>query len=304
MSEARSRTEASRADNLRPRFGGNGASSPGTEGGVTRVPRRSEQSAHRVSRVRDGMPEVGAEDHRDTMEAVGRLAGRVAHHLNNLLTVVEGNTAFLEEALENGLEDRQFGAELQEIRSACGRMSDLTTKLLSISGCCWGESHIVDLRTLVSGMNLGYLFGNDVALCTDFATVACPVRVDPARMEEVVLSLVLNAREAVGNRGTVRLGIDHLPGMKVDGGSARGWVQLEVADSGPGMDRETLGRILHPFFSNRPFSEDRGLGLSVAYGIVQQSGGTMKVSSAPGLGTAVRVWLPAIAPVSASDRRA
>jgi signal transduction histidine kinase len=246
---------------------------------------------------------VGVEGNPHTMEAVGRLAGRIAHHLNNLLTVVEGNASFLEDALGNGLDDRQLSTELQEIRNACGRTSKLTTQLLSISGYRWSEPRLVDLRTLVSGMDLGYFFEDHVGFRTDFAAAACPVRVDPTLMEEVVLALVLNAREAVGSRGTVRVGIDNFLAEKDNGGSANGWVQLEVSDSGPGMDEETLSKAFHPFFSTRPFPEDRGLGLSVAYGIVQQSRGSMIISSAPGSGTTVRMRFPAAASVSASDRR-
>jgi len=280
---------------------GNGAP-PETESGLARFPRSPEGAAHRFSRLREGMPEVGTDGYREAMDAVGRLAEKVAHHLNNLLTVVQGNAAFLEEALDHALgdasQDRRFTAELREIRDACGRASGLTTQLLSLSGSRWREPRIVELRTLVSDMDLGRFFPNDVMFCRDFTAVTCPVRVDPAHLEEVVFELVLNAREAVDGGGTVRVGIDHLPCRKIDGSPAKGWVQLEVADSGRGMDRRTLNRIFHPFFSTRPFSEDRGLGLSVACGIVRQSGGTMKVSSAPGCGTTVRIWLPAAASVS------
>jgi signal transduction histidine kinase len=239
--------------------------------------------------LRGGVPEMGVDGYRETMDAVGRLAGKVAHHLNNLLTVVEDNASYLEEELE----DPRFAPGLRDIREACGRASELSTQLLSISGCRWCEPHTVDLRTLVSGMDLGRFFSDDVEFRTDFVATTCRVRVDPAHLEEVVVGLVLNAREAVGGHGTVRVGIDHIPGMEIDGSPATGWVQLEVSDSGPGMDWETLSRAFQPFFSTRPFSEDRGMGLSVACGIVRQSGGTMKISSAPGCGTTVRVWLPA-----------
>jgi signal transduction histidine kinase len=296
MSDGRSSAEHPFED-LHSRSEATGAPSPGTEGRVLRFPRSPEQAAHPFPMPPGGVPEVGMDEYRDTMDAVGRLAGKVAHHLNNLLTVVVGSATHLEDELA----DRRFASELRDIRDACGRASDLSTQLLSISGFGWREPRIVDLRTLVSGMDLGRFFSDEVVLRTDFAPVTCPVRVDPIDLEEVVVGLVLNAREAVGGRGTVRVGIDHLPEMKIHGSPPRGWVQVDVSDSGRGMDRETLSRVFHPFFSTRPFSEDRGLGLSVACGIVRQSGGMIKVSSAPGRGTTVRVWLPAAASVSASD---
>jgi two-component system cell cycle sensor histidine kinase/response regulator CckA len=279
----------------------NGDSSPGTEGSALRLRRSSRQGAQRFSIPREGVPQVGAEEYRDTMEAVGRLAGKVAHHLNNLLTVVQGNAAYLEEALDEAQVDGRFVSELREIRNACGRASEFTTQLLAISGSRWYEPRIVDLRTLVSDMDLGHFFPADVVFCTDFTALTCPVRVDPTHLEEVVMGLVLNAREAVAGHGTVRVAVDHLPGTKTDGTASKGWVQLEVSDSGRGMDRETLSRVFHPFFSTRPFLEERGLGLSVACGIVRQCGGTMTVSSAPGRGATVRVWLPAAALIEASE---
>ena len=266
---------------------GNGAL-PHADPQLPRPLRIRRKPAPRISFPRNGIPEVGMEGHQDTMEAVGRLAGQVSHHLNNLLTVVGGNAAVLEKELV----DRRFAPELEDIKEACTRVSDLSRQLLSISGRRWAEPHLVDLRTLVSEMDLGRLFEGSVGFCTDFAVAPCPVRVDPSHLEEVVLGLARNASEAVGSRGTVRIGIDPLPWKKLDGAPAQGCVQLEVSDSGQGMELETLERVFHPFFGTHPFSEDRGLGLSVAYGIVRQSGGTMKVASAPGAGTTVRIWLP------------
>jgi signal transduction histidine kinase len=144
-------------------------------------------------------------------------------------------------------------------------------------------------------MDLGHFFSGDAVLCTDFTTLTCPVRVDSEHLEEVVVGSVLNAKEAMGHSGTILIRIDHLPGRRIDGSPGTAWVQLEVSDSGRGMDKGTLSGVFHPFCSIHPFLEDRGLGMSVACGIVRQSGGTMTVSSAPGCGTTVRVWLPAVA---------
>lgn len=276
----------------------NGTSAGGANGRVLPFPGRPRAPEHPVSGIRREVPEVGMGAYADSMEAMGRLAGRVASHLNELLEVVDRNTSSMGEALEDG----QGARELQEIRDAYGRASELSEKLLSISGCRRSEPRIVDLRTLVSEMKLGRSFSDDVLYCTDFAVVTCPVNVDPTHLEELVLELVRNAREAVGERGTVRVGIDHLPGATIDGSRRMGWVQLEVSDSGKGMDWETLTHAFQPFFTTRASAEDRGLGLAACCGILRQSGGTMKVYSAPGSGTTVRVWLPAAASVSASDR--
>jgi len=240
----------------------------------------------------DADEHVDAEEHRVTLDAVGRLAGKVAHHLNNLLTAVEGNVSLLEAELAQW----RATPELSDIRDACGRARELSNQLLSISGHRWREPRVVDLPTLVAGMGLGRFFSGDVGFCTWFAGVECPVRVDPVHIQEVVVELVLNAREAVDGCGTVLVEIDHLPVQNGGGSPGRGWVKLEVSDSGRGMDRETLSRVFQPCSGDRPFLEDRGLGLSVALGIVRQSGGTMRVSSAPGRGTTVRVMLPAVSP--------
>ena len=236
------------------------------------------------------MPEVGADEYRDTMDAVGYLAGEVGHHLNNLLTVVEGNASFLEDELGNG----RFASEVQDIRDACRWATDLSKQLLAISGHRRRRPRVLDLRTFVSGMDLGRFFSGDTVFCADFATVMCPVRVDPAHLEAAVIQLVLNAKEAVDRCGTVLVRIESLPGRSIDDSLGAGGVHFEVSDSGRGMDRGTLNRVFHPYFSTRPLLEDRGLGLSVADWTVRENGGTMKVSSASGCGSTVRVWFPAL----------
>lgn len=237
---------------------------------------------------------AGVEADEETMHAVRRLAGRVAHHMNNLLTVVGVNA----EHLEAELSGRGFDSELGDIRDACGRAAEVSSKLLALSACNWSHPSIVDLRSHVLDMNLGRFFSGDVVFCTEWGDVKCPVNVDPAQLEDAVTELVLNARDALHGGGTVRVGIDYLPGTKLRSTPSAGWVQLEVSDSGQGMDRATLSKAFHPFFSTRPSAQHMGLGLSVAHGIVRRSGGVMQVFSTPGRGTTVRVWLPAMASVS------
>jgi signal transduction histidine kinase len=264
-----------------------------TEAGRPRFFRNPPPLPHH-SMLRAGVPEAGGEGSDEAMDAVARLAGKVAHHLNNLLTVVGCSASYLEEELP----DQRFSAELQDIRDACHQASALSTQLLSISGRRWSEARVVDLRTVVLDLELGRLFSDDIVFVVDVAAATCPVCVDPGHLGEVVTGLVHNAREAVGPSGTVLVRIDRLPGRTTEGRPATGWVRLEVSDSGPGMDPETLGKAFHPFFSRHPFTADRGLGLTAAYGIVRQSGGTMKLSSAPGYGTTANVWLPAAPPAT------
>ncbi|TVP57282.1 MAG: hypothetical protein EA351_06090 [Gemmatimonadales bacterium] len=273
----------------------NGTGPSGPEGGVILFPGDRNGTANRFSPLPARISQVGMHETGETMDAMRRLAGRVAHHLNNLLTVVGGNAAYLDTALSG----REFESELRDILEACEQATELSSRLLSISGCRWAEPRIFDLRTLVSEMSLGRYFSEDILFCTDLAAKPCSVQVDPAQMKELVIELVLNARDAIQGGGKVRVGIEYLPGMSIEGGPSTGWVQLEVSDSGEGMDQETLSRAFHPFFSTHPFEENRGLGLSVAYAIVRQSGGTLKIFSATGRGTTVRVWLPSIVPDSA-----
>lgn len=140
-----------------------------------------------------------------------------------------------------------------------GRAMDLSTQPVSISGHRWGELVVVDLRALVSGLDLGRLFSGNTVFCTDFATVTCLVQVDSMPFEELVVGLVLNAREAVRQSGTVLVRIEHFPERWIAGRCGTGWVMLEVSDSGRRRDTEPL-----------------------------------RVPKASGCGLTVRMWLPAV----------
>ena len=222
-------------------------------------------------------------------DPVARVAARVAHRFNNLLTVVHGNAAYLLDEMG----DEYLEESLREIQRACREGEAVTSQLLSISGSQWGRSEVVDLRDFVSSLDLGILFSGEVTLCTDFPRKPCPVIADPSHLEEITRALVLNAREAVGSHGTVRLAIHHPDDLDGTGEPRGGWVRMEVSDSGPGMDSRTLDRALQPYFTTRSPDDDRGLGLSIAYGLVRQNGGELEISSSPGDGTTVQIWFPA-----------
>jgi two-component system, cell cycle sensor histidine kinase and response regulator CckA len=221
---------------------------------------------------------------------VAHLAGQVAHHLNNILTVIDGNTLYVLERLD----DERLRQDLLEVRNACSRAAGIGSQLLSISGRRWGHPLVVDLREVVQALDPGGFFGGDTIFCTDFTLAPCPVRVDPAHLQEVVIALVLNAREALNGGGTVRMSIDRVPSTDGPDEPGPGSIQLELFDSGSGMDQDTLEQALQPWFSTHVPSLDRGLGLAVAHGFVRQSGGELALESAPGQGTTVRIRLPSV----------
>ncbi len=253
---------------------------------------------------RAGGPEAGpgsletwASRHAPAMQTAGRLAGGVAHHLNNLLTVVEGNTGFVLDQIT----DPRLRRELEEIRSVCQRAGTLARRLQALSGSSWREPRVLELRSLVSELDLGRFVGGEVAFCTDLCTRPCWVWADPAKVEEMLFLLLLNAREAVEGKGVIQLSVHHLAAQGDDGSLEEDWVRIELRDTGSGMDQATLSRAFEPYFSTRSQCMERGLGLSVVYGIVGQHGGTIQIRSGPGEGTAVRIWLPGVAVPSRTD---
>ncbi|MEK7466150.1 MAG: PAS domain S-box protein [Planctomycetota bacterium] len=220
------------------------------------------------------------------MEAVGRLAGGVAHDLNNLLTIIQGYGQLLSKKLTRG---EAPGGELDEIRYAAQRGNSLTQQLLAFSRRQVLRPKVLDLNVQVANMDqlLRRVIGENIEL------VAAPdprigrVKADPGQLDQVMLNLALNARDAMpgGGRLTISTGSE-------EGGIAPGpWVTLAVADTGTGMDAATLSHIFEPFFTTKE-GHGTGLGLATVYGIVEQSGGHIRVESEPGRGSVFRVWLP------------
>ena len=164
------------------------------------------------------------------IDPVARLAARMAHHFDNALMMVEEDAR----GLLGQIEDEGLKEDVLELRDICRRATGLTSQLLAGGESRWTEPRVVDLRELVAGLDLGALFSGNVVFCTDFTTSPCRVWADPGHLEEMTFALVLNARETVGSRGTVRLAVEHLSGTNVKGETGAGWVQLEVAESGEG----------------------------------------------------------------------
>ena len=235
------------------------------------------------------------------MEAVGRLAGGIAHDFNNLLTVILGFGDALREELDAG-DDRH--ALVDAILEAGGRATALTRKLLDFSRRSLVEPRVLDLNRMVreTAVLLHRLLGEDVRLTLDLADPLDTVRADPGAIEQVLMNLAINARDAMPSGGDLRLETRpvHLEAPRGQVPAGR-YVELCVVDTGTGMSEAVRGRIFEPFFTTKPVGKGTGLGLSTVYGIVAQSGGQLDVDSAPGRGTTFRVLLPAVvAPVTAT----
>ncbi|HXI19865.1 MAG TPA: PAS domain S-box protein, partial [Gemmatimonadales bacterium] len=219
------------------------------------------------------------------MEAVGRLAGGVAHDFNNLLTSVLGHADLALAALS--LSD-PLREDLLEIRSAGTRAAGLTQQLLAFSRKQVLEPRVVDLNAVVSGLArmLRRTIGEDIALVTRLAPDLNPVRADPVQMEQVLLNLAVNARDAMPDGG--RLTIETRNVLLPSGPAAR----VTVEDTGVGMSEDVRTHLFEPFFTTKEIGKGTGLGLATVYGIVQQSGGSIAVTSTPGQGTTFVVDLP------------
>ena len=227
----------------------------------------------------------------DKMEAVGRLAGGIAHDFNNLLTGILSYTDLILQELRP--EDPLRG-DVEQIRDAGQRAANLTRQLLAFSRRQLLQPRVVSLSTVVRDLEpmLGRLLGPTITLETELDPGLGNVRVDPERFEQVLINLVLNARDAMPEGGEVRITAANAelePGRRQGGGT--GSIRLSVRDTGTGMDDATQARIFEPFFTTKA-PKGTGLGLSTAYGIVEQSGGHLSVESAPGRGSAFTITLP------------
>ena len=232
------------------------------------------------------------------MEAIGRLAGGIAHDFNNLLTAIRGNAELMSHRVKN---DPSMAAEVDEILHAADRAASLTRQLLAFSRKQVLQPVALDLNEIVSGVSrmARRLIGTDVQLRLDLARTVNQVMADPAQVEQVLLNLIVNARDAMptgGNitvqTGNVELGAN-APEI-VQAGIAPGhFVLLAVTDDGIGMDQATQARIFEPFFTTKETGRGTGLGLSTVYGIIRQTGGAITVTSERGKGASFKVYLPA-----------
>jgi len=244
--------------------------------------------------------------HSQKLEAVGRLAGGIAHDFNNLLTVITGYAELATSKLEPG---STVHAQLEQIVRAGRRAASLTRQLLAFSRKQALQPVTLDPNAVVSDMRelLQRLIGEDVELTTSLDTPLGFVRADPSQLEQVIMNLAINARDAMPSGGRLEIktrsedldaatstNLDLMPGAHV---------VLEVSDTGCGMDAHTQERVFEPFFTTKEQGKGTGLGLATVFGIVKQSGGHVALSSSPGKGTTFEIYLPRVSK-SPSSREA
>ena len=220
------------------------------------------------------------------MEAVGRLAGGIAHDFNNLLTVMSSCSELL--LLDLGKEDRRR-IDVEEIRRAAQRAAGLTRQLLAFSRKQFLQPTMLDLNAIVTEMErmLRRVLGEDVAMDAELEPELGFVRADHGQVEQVLMNLVVNARDAMPRGGRILLRT-----RNVAQGDAEPLVALEVIDEGVGIDRDAMPHIFEPFYTTKEQGKGTGLGLSTVYGIVKQSGGEVEVDTTLGSGTTFRILFP------------
>lgn len=229
------------------------------------------------------------------LEAIGRLAGGVAHDFNNILSIIMGHGELLLRTLEL---DEQSRNGLEQIQRAAERAASLTHQLLAFSRRQVLQPRVLDLNEAVAGTQrmLARVIGEDIELVARLYPSLLLVKADPGQMEQVLMNLAINARDAMPHGGqltmtTSTLDITAECSRRYDLGPGR-YAMLEVTDTGQGMDVATLSHIFEPFFTTKPTGKGTGLGLATVYGIVKQSGGNVQVESKPGQGTVFRILLP------------
>jgi signal transduction histidine kinase len=220
------------------------------------------------------------------MEAIGRLTGGVAHDFNNILTVILGNCDLMLEELEPA---HPLQSDVEQILSAAQRAAGLTHQLLAFSRQQVLQPRIVNLNEIVSNIEgmLQRLIGEHIVLLTKLEEPLAPVQADPGQLEQILLNLAINARDAMPQGGQLTI---ETANVELD----EQFVMLAVSDSGVGMSPEVQARVFEPFFTTKELGQGTGLGLATCYGIVKQHGGSISVDSAVGQGTTIRIELPAL----------
>src|SRR5438445_10331539 len=229
------------------------------------------------------------------MEAVGQLAGGVAHDFNNLLGVILGCAELISECADLS----QVRKRAEEIQKAGQRAADLTRQLLAFSRKQMLEPKVIDLNAKVSKITemLARLVGEDVEIRTSLPANLGKVRADPSQIEQILMNLVVNAREAMPNGGNITIETENVKLDEAYAGSHTSvlpgsYVMIAVSDSGMGMDADISAHIFEPFFTTK--ANGTGLGLATVYGAVKQSGGNIWVYSEPGKGTTFKIYLPRV----------
>jgi len=267
-------------------------------------------SGHRVD-VKDGGPgyfEVFAEDVTEKrtlerqlrmaqkMEAIGRLSGGIAHDFNNLLGVIIGYSGVLKKSLDKSQPNYEYATEIEK---AGQRAASLTRQLLAFSRQQVLTPTVLSLNSLVSDMEkmLPRLLGEDINVSLSLGPALGNVKADQSQIEQVIMNLAVNARDAMPSGGklqikTANVELDHAYTRDHPGSKAGSYVMLAIADSGTGMNPETIAHIFEPFFTTKGLGAGTGLGLATVYGVVKQSNGYIWVDSALGKGSTFQIYLP------------
>jgi len=251
---------------------------------------------HEADEVRVGLEEQLQQSQK--MEAVGQLAGGIAHDFNNLLTVITSYCSVLLKEIES---DNAWHSDVSEMKNACDRATTLTQKLLAFSRKQVLQPTVIDLGQVVVEMEsvLARLIGDQI----DFAIQLDPrlkkIKADPSQTEQVVMNLVVNARDAISQAGRIVLSVrnvtlDDHASVKLGDLSSGDYLMLSVSDSGIGMDEETRSHIFEPFYTTKGVEKGTGLGLSTVFGIVKQSGGGIEVESEPSRGSNFHIYFPCV----------
>ncbi len=267
---------------------------------ITPVRSAGDGISHFVGVLRDVSHELALEDQvrqAQKMEAVGRLAGGIAHDFNNVLTIIKGRVEFALSDTDPAGGSRE---DLEQILGATDRARSLTDKLLAFSRKHVSNPTVIELRDVIrttTEMVQGFL-GEDIELDVSVAPDLGRVRADPTQLEQVMLNLAVNARDAMPTGGRLEIGAANVNGAEVDaGGFAEAmdggpYVRIFVADNGVGMSEETRQRAFEPFYTTKDPGQGTGLGLATTFGIIKQSGGYIRLESEQGVGTRFEIFLP------------
>lgn len=267
---------------------------------------RAQQEMRRINeRLEDRISEALAEKaqaeaelmHAQRLEAVGRLTGGVAHDFNNLLTVVIGALDMILRSPDDAARRKKLG---EAALAAARRGEGLTHQLLAFSRRQALRPEATDLNALITESEplLRRAVGEAVEFSLDLRPEGAEVSIDPGQFEAALLNLIVNARDAVGDRGaiSVQTRLTHIQAGEAAELAPGPYVCVIVSDNGVGMDAETMGRVFEPFFTTKSIGKGTGLGLSQVYGFARQSGGGVRITSTPGHGSEMRLYLPPLAP--------
>jgi two-component system cell cycle sensor histidine kinase/response regulator CckA len=239
------------------------------------------------------------------MEAIGRLAGGIAHDFNNLLSVIVGYTYVLQSSLPD---DETLRTSAEQVMNAADKASSLTRQLLAFSRRQVLQAEVIDLNDILTGMEkmLPRVIGEDVEVRAVRTPCIKRVKADPGQIEQVIMNLVVNARDAMPHGGKLTIEtadvIFNAHDAAMHNVRPGNYILLAVSDTGIGMDAETRAHIFEPFFTTKEPGQGTGLGLATVYGIVNQSGGHIWVYSEPGKGTTFKIYFPATAAESEPSR--